>query len=229
MKADESIQARWNRLRAAHKADLPALTVAQARQFLTQYPDCGPAWKILGSALIDLACHADAEIALKRALSLCPPDKFWIPLSEMGHLYKARGEYKSAAAWYRQAIEAVPEEASGYIYLGGVLAKSGLLREAEAAHRAAIRCEQGCRDEAYLNLGLVLRAQERYEEAAKCCEQALEIDPKYSAAKRALRDVRNTIRYLSPKVKRNVIPISGDKKGGASVPPQGAPALASSS
>jgi tetratricopeptide (TPR) repeat protein len=196
MNENEVAQARWSCLRASHKADLPALTVARAREFLREYPDCGPAWKILGSALVELARHAEAERALKQALSLCPPDKLWIPFAEMGHLHKARGEYKAAAVWYRQAIEAVPEEASGHIYLGGVLAKSGRLNEAEAAHRAATRCTQGCRDEAYLNLGLVLRAQERYEEAAKCFEQVLELDPKYAAARKALRDVRNTIRFL---------------------------------
>jgi tetratricopeptide (TPR) repeat protein len=227
MNDNDVVQARWNRLRAAHKADLPALTVVQARQFLSNYPDCGPAWKILGSALIDLACHADAEQALKRALSLCPPEKFWIPLSEMGHLYKARGEYKSAAAWYRQAIEAVPEEAGDYIYLGGVLAKGGLLKEAEAAHRAAIRCQQGCQDEAYLNLGLVLRAQERYEEAAQCFERAIELDPKYSAARKALRDVRNTMRFLSAGRAPSASKSAG-RKGGSSAPPQCEAALPSS-
>jgi tetratricopeptide (TPR) repeat protein len=193
---NEVAQARWNRVRAAHKADLPALTVARAREFLKDFPDCGPAWKILGSALIDLARHHEAERALKQALVLCPPEKLWIPLSELGHLHKARGDYRAAEAWYRQAIDAVPHEAGGHIYLGGVLAKSGRLKEAEAAHRAATRCSEGCRDEAFLNLGLVLRAQERHEEAAQCFEQALELDPKYAAAKRALRDVRQVLRLL---------------------------------
>ncbi len=228
MNDNELVQVRWTRLRAAHKADLPALTVAQARLFLSEYPECGPAWKILGSALTELACHSEAEQALKRALSLCPPDKFWIPLSEMGHLYKARGEYKTAAAWYRQAIEAVPEEAGSYIHLGGVLAKSGRLKEAEAAHRAAVCCQQGCQDEAYLNLGLVLRAQERYDEAAECFERAIELDPKYAAARKALRDVRQTIKFLHPRRQRTAKRGSG-QSGGASTPPQSVAALASSS
>jgi tetratricopeptide (TPR) repeat protein len=196
MAGNEVLQARWNRLRAAHKADLPALTAARARDFLKEFPEGGPAWKILGSALIDLARYPEAELAIKKALSLCPPEKLWIPLAEMGHLCKSRGDYNSAAAWYRQAIEAVPREASGHIYLGGVLAKSGRLNEAEAAHRAATGCIEGCRDEAFLNLGLVLRAQERYEEAAACFERALELDPKYDAAKKALRDVRRAVRFL---------------------------------
>ena len=195
MNESEIVKARWSRLRAAHKADLPALTVARAREFLREYPDCGPAWKILGEALVDLARHSEAEHALKQAIAKCPPDKLWIPLAEMGHLHRARGEYKAAVAWYRRAIDKMPDEASGHIYIGGVLAKSGRLKEAETAHRAAIRCTQGCRDEAYLNLGLVLRAQERYHEAATCFEQALKLDPKYVAARKALRDVRNTMRF----------------------------------
>ncbi|MGB2607741.1 MAG: tetratricopeptide repeat protein [Isosphaeraceae bacterium] len=195
MNENEMVKARWSHLRAAYKADLPALTVARAREFLREYPDCGPAWKILGEALVDLARHSEAEHALEQAIAKCPLDKLWIPLAEMGHLHRARGEYKAAVAWYRRAIDTMPDEASGHIYIGGVLAKSGRLKEAETAHRAAIRCTQGCRDEAYLNLGLVLRAQERYDEAATCFEQALKLDPKYVAARKALRDVRNTMRF----------------------------------
>jgi tetratricopeptide (TPR) repeat protein len=148
---------------------------------------------MLGSALVELARHREAEDALLQAIALCPAEKLWIPLAEMGHMYKARGEYRAAAAWYRKAIEAAPDEASPRIYLGGVLAKSGRLHEAEAAHRAATGCAEGCRDEAFLNLGLVLRALERYDEAAGCFEAALKIDPKCQAAKRALRDVKHTL------------------------------------
>jgi tetratricopeptide (TPR) repeat protein len=208
MTVNEMVQSRWNRLRTAHQSDLPALTVARARDFLREFPDCGPAWKILGSALVDLARHAEAEEALKQALLLCPPEKLWIPLSELGHLNKTRGDYEAAIAWYRQAIDAVPREASGYIYLGGVLAKSGRLKEAEAAHRAATKCAEGCRDEAFLNLGLVLRAQELYDEAATCFEQALAIDPKYRAARKALRDVRNLMRYFQAASKTARSPVS---------------------
>ena len=145
----ELIRARWSRLRAAHKADLPALTVARAEAFLRDHPDCGPAWKILGSALLDLARYDAAQSALKRAIALCPPEKLWIPLSEMGRMHRARGELKASADWYRQAIDAAPQEAGPHVSLGVVLARAGHLTEAEAAHRAAIRCTLGCRDEAY--------------------------------------------------------------------------------
>ena len=91
MKENEMVQARWRRLRAAHKADLPALTVARAREFLRNYPDCGPAWKILGEALVDLARHSEAEHALKQAIAMCPPDKLWIPLARDGPSAQGQG------------------------------------------------------------------------------------------------------------------------------------------
>ena len=203
MNENEMVKARWSRLRAAHKADLPALTVARAREFLREYPDCGPAWKFWGRPWSIWPATPRRNMPSSRRSRMCPPDKLWIPLAEMGHLHRARGEYKAAVAWYRRAIDKMPDEASGHIYLGGVLAKSGRLKEAETAHRAAIRCTQGCRDEAYLNLGLVLRAQERYDEAATCFEQALKLDPKYVAARKALRDVRNTMRF-SKELRREV-------------------------
>ncbi|WP_165248681.1 tetratricopeptide repeat protein [Paludisphaera soli] len=200
MKTKPWIQTRWNRLRAAHRAGLPSLTVARARQLLDRHPDCGPAWKLLGSALIELARFDEAKSAIRRALGLCPAEKLWIPLAEMGHLCKATGDLGGAAIWYRRAIDAAPEEAGAWIYLGGVLAQAGRLEEAEAALLAATRCEYGCRDEAHLNLGLVLRALDRHGEAALCFEAALQIDPKYQAAKQALRDVRQAIRV--PKARR---------------------------
>ena len=119
-------------------------------------------------AHLRLGVHAETQGWTRWTIALCPPEKVWIPLAEMGHLNKARGEFWGAAAWYGQAIKSVPDEAGGHIGLGDILARFGRLQEAEAAHRAATFCSKGRRDEAYLNLGLVLRAQQRYKEAASC-------------------------------------------------------------
>jgi tetratricopeptide (TPR) repeat protein len=51
-------------------------------------------------------------------------------------------------------------------------------------------------DEAYFNLGLVLRAQERYQEALACFEKALELTPDYREAITAKSDVEKAIAYL---------------------------------
>jgi tetratricopeptide (TPR) repeat protein len=217
MNPNAMVQARWDRLRAAYKADLPALTVARAREFVAEHPDCGPAWKMLGTALVELSRHHEGEEALRRAIALCPPDKLWIPLAEMGHMYKSRGDFRAAAAWYRRAIDAQPDEASGRIHLGGVLAQAGRLHEAEAALRPATECKHGRRDEAYLNLGLVLRALERHDEAADCFEAALRIDPKYQAAKKALRDVHRTLKLFRGSTRRVA------REAPAAAPPKGDP------
>ncbi len=107
------------------------------------------------------------------------------------------GDYDQAAVWYRRAIDADLGDATGHIYLGAVLARQGRLHEAEEAHRLAIGCAEGCIDEAYFNLGLVLRAQERFAEAADCFRESIRLDPEYRAARRALRDVERCIAWDS--------------------------------
>jgi cytochrome c-type biogenesis protein CcmH/NrfG len=135
---EEIRQARFERVRAASDADLNALAILRARRYLARYPDHGYAWYLLGEALRALARYDEAEEALNHALRLCPEDRRRIPLSEMGHLEKQRGDYERAADWFRKAIEAEPRHASGYIFLGGILARQGRLREAEEVHRTAI-------------------------------------------------------------------------------------------
>jgi len=148
---------------------------------------------MLGMALVELARYEEAKRALAKGIELCPPESRRVALSEMGHLFLEAGEYDQAAAWYRQAIDADPSHASGHIFLGAVLAKQGRLHEAADAHLAATGCVQGCIAEAYLNLGLVLRALERFREAGECFREALRRNPRDRSARRALRDVERCV------------------------------------
>lgn len=179
----------YSKMQRASDSDLPALTMCRARRYLNKFPQKGPAWLLLGIALIEMARYDEAEQAILKAIERCPPENLWIPYVRMGDLFKFAGDYEQAAEWYRKTIERFPQDASGYTYLGGVLARQGRLREAEEVHREGTRCIEGCLDEAFLNLGLVLRAQERFEEAAECFREAIQQDPEYRAAKKALRDV----------------------------------------
>ncbi len=198
MDEDTLRAASFQRLRTAWNAGLNALTVKRARQYLARYPEHGPAWHMLGTALTDLARYSEAEQALWNALRLCPREMRRVPLCSMGHFHDARGKLARAARWYQRAIDAAPNHASGYIYLGGVLARQGQLREAENVHRRATEtCDDGCVDEAFLNLALVLRAQDRFDEAAACLREAIRIDPEYEDAKKVLRDVVRCCRWLS--------------------------------
>jgi tetratricopeptide (TPR) repeat protein len=186
---------RYERLKQLSDGPFPALTIRYARRYLADHADHGLGWLLLGIALIELARYEEAEQALAKAIELCPWEKRQIPLAQMGHLFEEAGDYDQAAAWYRKAIEADPSDATYHIYLGAVLAKQGRLHEAEEAHRSGIECAEGCIDEAYLNLGLVLRAQERFQEAADCFREAISIDPDYRVARRALRDVERCLKW----------------------------------
>ncbi len=173
----------------AWNAERFALTVLRARRYLVDFPTHGSAWVVLGTALMEMARYDEAQAALEYAIAHYPPQKLWIPHTRMGHLFKFAGKYESAALWYRKVIDGFPNDATGHICLGGILAKQGLLQEAAEVHRSGTRCTEGCIDEAFLNLGYVLRAQEKFEEAGECFREAIRRDPKYREAKEALRDI----------------------------------------
>ncbi|QDU25372.1 Tetratricopeptide repeat protein [Anatilimnocola aggregata] len=190
---------RFERLIKLLRGDSPASTIVYARRFLARYPHHGPGWMTFGIALIETAHYAEARAALETALKFCPPAKQHRIFCQFGHLCRSEGDLHQAAGWFRRAVKLYPHEADTYIFLGGTLARLGYLRSAELIHRRGTECAEGCVDEAYLNLGLVLRAQGRYAEAAECCYQAIRIDPNYCAAKQLLRDVQRAERWTRPK------------------------------
>ena len=140
-------------------------------------------------AKIKLAEYSQAEKAIRRAISLCKGDKRFLGIAfkQMGDLSDAKGDLKTAAVWYRRALEANPKR-DYYIYLGHVAFRRGLLKQAEAHYRKATSHPVRCADEAYFNLGCVLVAKRRYREAVICYRKALKIDPKYRIARKRLRD-----------------------------------------
>ncbi|HUG94219.1 MAG TPA: tetratricopeptide repeat protein, partial [Planctomycetaceae bacterium] len=120
----------------------------------------------------------------------------------MAKVYDERGELAPAELWYRRALDAGPHAAQPHIYLGGFLARRGRLEEAEDVHRRGTGCSHGPVDEAWLNLGLVLRAQERFNEALKCFEAALRLDPDYGKAATAAEDVRRVLELMAERKAR---------------------------
>jgi tetratricopeptide (TPR) repeat protein len=190
-----STKSLFRKLKTASSRDLSALTVLLGRDYVSQDTKNGVAWLMLGIGLVETGQYDDARKALMRATKLCPPDKLRIPFAQLGHLYKQKGSFMCAAKWYQKSIDSDPNDASAHIYLGSVFAREGKLHDAEHCHRAATRCKRGCIDEAYLNLGLVLRAQGKLKAAADALEMALKLDPKYKAAKEALVDINQALEY----------------------------------
>jgi Tfp pilus assembly protein PilF len=99
---------------------------------------------------------------------------------------------KRAEQWYRKAV-ALKSNTTTHIYLGACLARQGRFVEAKRHHRQAIRLatdpKYDAADEAYFNLGLILRAERKYTEASAMFRKAIRLDRKYQIAREALRDV----------------------------------------
>jgi tetratricopeptide (TPR) repeat protein len=179
----------WSAGEHAHALEL-------SRELLQSFPDYDIGWLLQGIILSELARYDEAEQVLHEAIQGLSPEHLHHGYVHLGHLYRERGDYDHAEKWYRKAIALDPDNAGRHVFLGALQARRGDFSGAEASHRTATRCSEGAVDEAYLNLGLVLRAQERYSEALACFESALRLTPDYREAINAKADVEKAMKYL---------------------------------
>lgn len=184
------------RLDEIYRADASSVAyrIEALQALLHDFPDSGAAWALLGDELTDVSRFAEAEQALRRALELLSPPTVSHVFCSLGRLFQHRGDPSTADEWFQKAISLRPEDASAYIYQGGMWARLGRLEQAEESHRRATHCTTGCIYEAHHNLGLVLRAQARYDEASACFAAALHLRPQYREARLAKRDVERAVR-----------------------------------
>ena len=186
----------WKRLRASWDRDEPAYTLRLARDFLTKWPDHPVAWIILGNTLTSLGRYPEARQALSKSIRYCPPERRAYAFIQMGHVFHEKGAYRIAERWYRKAVSC-DKDTINFVFLGGCLAKQGRFAEAKRCHRQAINIASDPTDEAYYNLGLILRAEEKHDEALAAFKEALKIDPKYREAKIAIRDLEKHKKHKS--------------------------------
>jgi tetratricopeptide (TPR) repeat protein len=184
---------RFKRLCVASDEGNTALTVELAKLYLAEFPNDAWALMYYGMALQDLARYSEARSSFERAFALLGPEESERLYRQFGLLAQDESKFSEAEEWFRRAIDARPNDATAYVYLGAMLAKNGRLEEAEAYHRQASTCPDGCIDEAYLNLGYVLRAREKYLDALECFREALRRDPLYEAAQEALADIEQVL------------------------------------
>jgi tetratricopeptide (TPR) repeat protein len=183
-------------LAAIHRCDahdLVSSTAELSERYLVARSTHWFVWLYYADSLSAMARYSEALAALRRGLRLCPPNRRHLVYYRFGHVHRRRGGFRLAERWYRRAAEASSADATYHIFLGALLAQAGRLDEAEAVHRRATRCRKGAIDEAFLNLGFVLRARRRYAKARKCFERALVLDPKYKEARKALSDVEHVL------------------------------------
>lgn len=182
----------------AYDRDHPATVVALAPGWLEDHPS-DLAVTIHYAVMLYRMTHYDEALEiLETALGKAKHKKArCFILWELGNLERYRDRSADAERRFAETIELSPDDATGYIFLGGAQAVQGKLNEAEDTHRRGSECSEGQRDEAFYNLGIVLRAQGRLEESADALRQAIEIDPDYEEAVEALQDVEMAIELHS--------------------------------
>jgi predicted TPR repeat methyltransferase len=116
---------------------------------------------------------------IRRSLELDPD--YVDARSNLGNIYRLRGDMPAALREYRRVLDLSPKMPDTLNNLGTVLSREGDLKGAAEAYRKAIAIEPD-HGEAWLNLGNVFRRAGRYEEAANAYRQALEIDNSRSHA-----------------------------------------------
>ena len=191
----------WRRVFKVWNEEGAALLFELATDYTRRYPNRFWAWVVLADALGEMARYPEAERALRQAQRLAPASHRADIYAHRGHLYNAKCDVKRAERWYRRALELSKgkDTMRCLIYLGGVLAKQGRLADAEECHRKAISLSTDPPDEAYYNLGLVLRAHGKYKDALKFFSRAVKIDPAYAIAETAWKDTMNAEKFKKRK------------------------------
>jgi tetratricopeptide (TPR) repeat protein len=192
----ETARKRYRRVFTTWTAGEQLYALELCRELLRNFPGHNLAWMLEGVILYEIARYAEAEQVLREGIQGVAFEELNHGYIQLGQLYKYQGRYDEAEKWYRKAIELKPEYSGSHVHVGLLLTAKGDLDGAEACYRRAIRCSEGRIEEAYLNLGLVLRARECYEEALECFKKALQIKPKYKEASAGKSDMEKTIDFL---------------------------------
>ncbi|MBL8522969.1 MAG: tetratricopeptide repeat protein [Betaproteobacteria bacterium] len=146
----------------------------QARALTQRFPDCGNAWKALGTALLLQSQHTAAMLPLKNAAKLLDRDAE--VHNNLGICQGTSGMLAEAEISFRRATALKPQYADAHNNLGNIFKRQERLREAESSYRSAVETRRDWA-EAHNNLGVTLHEQHKYAEAEASFRNALSLDP----------------------------------------------------
>ena len=184
--------------------DRDPVAIELLHAYLQHRPGDAVMWFRLGDALRVIGLNHEAEHALNTALELEPKKRPFI-LTRLGRLFAHAGRMAEAEAAYAEACEDPENAGFGWLWIlrGCNLAAATQLVAAEKCHRHALTLDEENvdRDEAFLNLGYVLRAQGRYADATEAFKSTLQITPDDKDAAKALHSLEGLAEALA-KVKQ---------------------------
>ena len=150
---------------------------SRARELLSQFPDFGFAWQLLGGSLQKQG--KDSLHAFQMTAELMPDDAG--AHFNLGVVQKSLGHLDAAVASYRIAVKIRPDFAEAYNNLGTALKDLGQLDGAVTNYRLALKIKPDYA-EAYNNLGTALKDLGQLDGAVTNYRLALKIKPDYAEA-----------------------------------------------
>lgn len=177
-----------DRAKEAYADDRTPAVVELLCRYLPHRPEDGYAWFIHGDSLRQMGRSSEAIVALEKAMETAPDDRLSDVQIQLGMIYMKMGRFDEAERWFAAAVECDPDGERGWcwIFRGGNFASWEKFEQALECHRRAVELGYN-EDEAYLNIGCVLRAQGKYEDAADAFRKALSLTPDYPKAEEALQ------------------------------------------
>jgi len=146
---------------------------ATLRRVLDVRPQSGRAWRELGITYLALGRVDEAQECLERALTTHPEDPR--VLGGMGRVhFIGRGDFATAAAFYRRAVERDPQAGWYWLQLSHCCALMRELDAAEKTARRAIQLQEGFLSGqqgvhvvgSYMRLGHALFLKKKFRESA---------------------------------------------------------------
>ena len=115
---------RKKRFEEVHKADedeMSCYRLVLARGLIKDYPDYSPSYIQYAIGLVEMARYEEARSALEEAIKHCPENQLYIPYSQLGYLYEAKGEVEKAIEWIKKCIMLSPQDADYHSNIGRIL------------------------------------------------------------------------------------------------------------
>ncbi|MGJ8696692.1 MAG: tetratricopeptide repeat protein [Verrucomicrobiaceae bacterium] len=156
---------------------------------LLEEPENGGLLVLHASNLIELGALAEAESVLSQAEELGEEETLSGLKTQQAHLARARGDSAGAEALYREAHKLDDSDDENLINAAAMAFQRGEAAKAEFLIREAIALGGEGVIEARFALGGYLVAQERYEEATRCYETVVKLDPENELAREWLADL----------------------------------------
>lgn len=136
-----------------------------------------------GYALFSQGNYYEAKKYFEKSIQANP--RFSPAYNELGNIYKNSHDLATALHYYLKALNYMPRSAIILTNLGVTENQLGRTEKAREYFERAIASDPKCAD-AYYNLGKIYLAAEVWQEAKKCLQKAIKINPNFGYAQSLL-------------------------------------------